>query len=189
MVDDCVPVIVNFSCLDDQVLVWNGLKSGARRSNVKITRDCRSNREKVQHINTRKVVKRQKKRGFHHNCVPEAHLNSLCGHDFTEENDHKQDEERSLLLHGIPSDWVEEEMMDDDVDFIRDVLEQKVIKCLENVGIKKRVRSLTSTYWSVPQSCLVFSDYYLGHLQMEGRSGTQKCQTCRHRVCQAVSVR
>ena len=67
----------------------------------------------------------------------------MCGHDFTEENDHKQDEERSLLLHGIPSDWVEEEMMDDDVDFIRDVLEQKVIKCLENVGIKKRVRSLT----------------------------------------------
>ena len=140
--DDCVPVIVNFSCLDDQVMVWNGLKSGSRRSNVKITRDSRSNREKVHYINTRKVVKRRKKTSFHHNCVPEAHVNSLCDHDITEDNDHNQEEERSLLLHGVPSDWVEEEMMEDDVDFIRDVLEQKIIKCLENVGIKKRVMIL-----------------------------------------------
>ena len=139
MVDDCVPVIVNFSCLDDQVCVWNGLKGGSRRSNVQITRDSRSNKEKVNYINTRKVVKRRKKSGFHHNCVPEAHLNSQCGHDFPEEHDHSEGEEKSLLLHGVPSDWVEEEMMEDDVDFIRDVLEQKIFKCLENVGIKKRV--------------------------------------------------
>ena len=139
MVDDCVPVIVNFSCLDDQVCVWNGLKGGSRRSNVQITRDSRSNKEKVNYINTRKVVKRRKKSGFHHNCVPEAHLNSPCGHDFPEEHDHSEGEEKSLLLHGVPSDWVEEEMMEDDVDFIRDVLEQKIFKCLENVGIKKRV--------------------------------------------------
>ena len=66
----------------------------------------------------------------------------MCGHDFAEENeDENQGEKRSLLMHGVPSDWVEEEMMEDDVDFIRDVLEQKIIKVLENVGIKKRVRT------------------------------------------------
>ena len=44
-----------------------------------------------------------------------------------------------MLLHGVETDWVEEEMMEDDVDFIRDVLEQKVIKVLQKAGINKKV--------------------------------------------------
>ena len=44
-----------------------------------------------------------------------------------------------MLLHGVETDWVEEEMMEDDIDFIRDVLEQKVIKVLQKAGIKKKV--------------------------------------------------
>ena len=39
----------------------------------------------------------------------------------------------------METDWVEEEMMEDDIDFIRDVLEQKVIKVLQKAGIKKKV--------------------------------------------------
>ena len=42
-------------------------------------------------------------------------------------------------MHGVESDWVEEEMMEDDLDFIRDVLEQKVIKALHKAGITKKV--------------------------------------------------
>lgn len=45
-------------------------------------------------------------------------------------------------MHGVESDWVEEEMMEDDVDFIRDVLEQKVIKALNKAGIIKKVERI-----------------------------------------------
>ena len=47
--------------------------------------------------------------------------------------------ERTLLVHGLESDWVEEEMMNDDVEFIRDVMEQKVHKAFLKAGIKKKV--------------------------------------------------
>ena len=33
---------------------------------------------------------------------------------------------KTLLVHGIESDWIEDEMGDDDDDFINIVLEQKV---------------------------------------------------------------
>ena len=85
----------------------------------------------------------------------------MCGHDFAEENeDENQGEKRSLLMHGVPSDWVEEEMMEDDVDFIRDVLEQKIIKVLENVGIKKRVRPDRNNIISM-FSCVTLSLSYV----------------------------
>ena len=45
----------------------------------------------------------------------------------------------TLLVHGLESDWVEEEMMSEDVEFIRDVLEQKVQKAFAKAGIKKKV--------------------------------------------------
>ena len=43
------------------------------------------------------------------------------------------------MIHGLESDWVEEEMMAEDVEFIRDVLEQKVQKVFTKAGIKKKV--------------------------------------------------
>ena len=43
----------------------------------------------------------------------------------------------TLLLHGLESDWIEEEMSDDD-DFRKDVIEQKVKKLLEESGINKK---------------------------------------------------
>ena len=143
--DDCIPVIVNFSCLDDQVLVWNALKAGSRRSNVKITKDSRSNREKANYIKSRKVVARRRKSDFHLDCVPEADVKtqqSLAPQECLHQWDDFEDGERSLLLHGVPSDWVEEEMMEDDLDFIRDVLEQKVFKCLASAGIERKVTTL-----------------------------------------------
>ena len=137
--DDCDPVIVNFSCLDDQVQVWNTLKSGSKYSNVKLTKDSRSNKEKANYIHIRKVVKRRKKSNYHKHCASGAHSDSACEHDVIDENKDFEKGERSLLLHGVPSDWVEEEMMEDDIDFIRDVLEQKILRCVESVGIKRRV--------------------------------------------------
>ena len=44
-----------------------------------------------------------------------------------------------MLVHGLESDWVEEEMMNDDVDFIKDVLEQKVHKAFSKAGLNKKV--------------------------------------------------
>ena len=46
IVDNVSPVVVNFSCLDDQVLVWNCLKDGCKASRVKVTKDSRSVKEK-----------------------------------------------------------------------------------------------------------------------------------------------
>ena len=47
--------------------------------------------------------------------------------------------ERTLLVHGLESDWVEEEMLTEDVEFIRDVLVQKVEKAFVKAGIRKKV--------------------------------------------------
>ena len=47
--------------------------------------------------------------------------------------------EKTLLMHGIESDWVEEEMMSEDKEFIKDVIEQKVFKAFKKAGIKKKV--------------------------------------------------
>ena len=44
----------------------------------------------------------------------------------------------SLMMHGVESDWIEEEMSDDD-DFRKDVLEQKVKKALEEIGFSKKI--------------------------------------------------
>ena len=100
---------------------------------------ARSNKEKANYIHIRKVVKRRKKSDYHKHCASGAHSDSACEHDVIDENKDFEKGERSLLLHGVPSDWVEEEMMEDDIDFIRDVLEQKILRCVESVGIKRRV--------------------------------------------------
>ena len=39
---------------------------------------------------------------------------------------------------GIESDWIEEEMSDDD-DFRKDVIEQKIKKVLEEIGFTKKI--------------------------------------------------
>ena len=52
-------------------------------------------------------------------------------------------------MHGLESDWVEEEMMNDDVDFIRDVMEQKVIKAFAKAGIKKKVFLLNNVDFKI----------------------------------------
>ena len=43
--------------------------------------------------------------------------------------------ERTPLVQGLKSDWVEEEMLTEDVEFIRDVLGQKVEKAFVKAGI------------------------------------------------------
>ena len=48
------------------------------------------------------------------------------------------DPSRTLLIHGLETDWIEEEMADDD-DFRKDVLEQKVRKVVEEIGLTRRV--------------------------------------------------
>jgi len=59
-----------------------------------------------------------------------------------------QSGERSLLLHGLESDWVEEEMMQEDEEFIRDVIEQKVRKSLLKAGVKKKIQLLDVYRWT-----------------------------------------
>ena len=44
----------------------------------------------------------------------------------------------SLMMHGVETDWIEEEMSDDD-DFRKDVIEQKVKKKLEEIGFSKKI--------------------------------------------------
>ena len=39
---------------------------------------------------------------------------------------------------GIETDWIEEEMSDDD-DFRKDVIEQKIKKVLEEIGFSKKI--------------------------------------------------
>ena len=151
IVDNVSPVVVNFSCLDDQVLVWNCLKDGCKTSRVKVTKDSRSVKEKESFSKTflskRKVTKVKKKSDFHANCGGPS---SDCGHDENEnfpEDDSFSEGDRALLVHGVESDWVEEEMMEDDLDFIRDVLETKVYKILKSVGIQKKVKFENAFRW------------------------------------------
>lgn len=44
----------------------------------------------------------------------------------------------SLMMHGVETDWIEEEMSDDD-DFRKDVLEQKIKKVLDEIGFSKKI--------------------------------------------------
>ena len=52
----------------------------------------------------------------------------------------------SLMMHGVESDWIEEEMADDD-DFRKDVLEQKVKKALEEIGFSKKIVYKVSSFF------------------------------------------
>ena len=143
--DNLEPVIVNFSCVDDQALIWNTLKDGTKTS-VTVTKDSRTHKEKQNFINNRKtIVKVEKKSDYHAHCVPEEHKKHCKNEDENEnlpDNDEFKKGDRALIFHGVESDWVEEEMMDDDVEFIRDVIETKVHKILKSVGIQKRVSSI-----------------------------------------------
>ena len=55
--------------------------------------------------------------------------------------------ERTLLVHGIEADWIEEEMTDDDVDFIKDVLEQKIITAFAKAGLVKKMHFQEICRW------------------------------------------
>ena len=46
--------------------------------------------------------------------------------------------ETDLSYSGIETDWIEEEMSDDD-DFRKDVIEQKIKKVLEEIGFTKKI--------------------------------------------------
>ena len=43
-----------------------------------------------------------------------------------------------MSYSGIETDWIEEEMSDDD-DFRKDVIEQKIKKVLEEIGFTKKI--------------------------------------------------
>ena len=58
------------------------------------------------------------------------------------------DPSRTLLIHGLETDWIEEEMADDD-DFRKDVLEQKVRKVVEEIGLTRRVGYKNLFRWKV----------------------------------------
>ena len=55
--------------------------------------------------------------------------------------------ERTLLIHGVEADWIEEEMADDDVDFIKDVLETKIKTAFQKAGLVKKVLFLQIVRW------------------------------------------
>ena len=104
-------------------------------------KDSRTLKEKMRVVNnSKKILKVEKKSDFHAHCVPANHKKN-CNLDENEnipENDDFKNGDKALIFHGIESDWVEEEMMEDDVDFIQDVIQTKVHKLLKTVGIQKR---------------------------------------------------
>ena len=55
---------------------------------------------------------------------------------------------KTLLVHGIESDWIEDEMADDDEDFINIVLEQKVKAAFAKAGWSKKLNFLEVFRWS-----------------------------------------
>ena len=46
---------------------------------------------------------------------------------------------KTLLIHGLESDWIEEEISDQDGEFLKDVLEQKVLIAFTTAGIQRKV--------------------------------------------------
>ena len=75
--------------------------------------------------------------------------------------------------------------MEDDVDFIRDVLETKVYKLFQNVGIQKKVSIMNST---LSKRNTVFLGSFPGCLQMEGRSALSKCVSCCNSLQEKVKL-
>ena len=146
--------------------MWKCLKDGCRNANVVVTQDSKSRREKAG------IVEKKRKRkmsDFHCNChhsKDSNFLNSDCSKTdddlVNDKNDKNRFElilhlfhysvyypgsnERTLLVHGLESDWVEEEMLTEDVEFIRDVLGQKVEKAFVKAGIKKKVGIKTNVF-------------------------------------------
>ena len=47
----------------------------------------------------------------------------------------------TILIHGMEADWIEEEISDGDGEFLKDVLEQKVLTAFTSAGIQKKVES------------------------------------------------
>ena len=84
------PVVVNFSCLDDQALVWNALNGGCKTNSIKVTKDSRTLKEKENFFKTfvsqRKVNKPEKRSNYHANCGgPDGHHDH--DHDHGDENE------------------------------------------------------------------------------------------------------
>ena len=52
------------------------------------------------------------------------------------------------MVHGIENDWIEDEMADDDEDFINIVLEQKVKAAFTAAGWAKKLNFLEVLRWS-----------------------------------------
>ena len=46
---------------------------------------------------------------------------------------------KTLLIHGLESDWIEEEISDQDGEFLKDVLEQKVLIAFTSAFIQRKV--------------------------------------------------
>jgi len=151
VVGDSFPILVDFSSFEDKSLVWKSWKEGFKTPGVFLTKDSRSRREKAG-----LSVKRKKKtkNDYHAKCL--LSCKDIYPSSFGDNPVNCQDQaekdfyngDRALLLHGVETDWVEEEMMEDDVDFIRDVLEQKVIKVLQKAGINKKIMFSDVFRWS-----------------------------------------
>ena len=47
----------------------------------------------------------------------------------------------TILIHGIESDWIEEEIDEGDEEFLKDILEQKVLTAFSSAGIQRKVKS------------------------------------------------
>ena len=52
-----------------------------------------------------------------------------------------------MLVHGIESDWIEDEMAEDDEDFTNIVLEQKVKTAFSKAGWVKKLNFVTVERW------------------------------------------
>ena len=92
------PVVINFSCLDDQALVWNALNGGCKTNCIKVTKDSRTLKEKENFFKTfisqRKVNKPEKKSNYHANCGgPDGH------HDHDHDHGNENEADMKAMFH------------------------------------------------------------------------------------------
>ena len=68
---------------------------------------------------------------------------------------------KTVLVHGLEADWIEKEIMDGDQEFLKDVLEQKIVAIFKQAGINQKVKHDLISIWSKPNLVLFNFDFVL----------------------------
>ena len=137
-------------------MVWRCLKNGCRGASVVVTQDSRTREEKDGIIKTKR---RRRKSNFHAKCHDSDPTHEECNTRDEDFVDTKEEDDivkyhtntmsyffsnlfrssSTILIHGMDSDWIEEEINDGDGEFLKDILEQKALTAFSSAGIQRKV--------------------------------------------------